>query len=67
MRAFGGEACYYYDRTYGLCGQWSNYEKWQYTDQNGVPHDIPTDPSWELHARSPDCDELCDLRRVREQ
>ena len=50
LRSFGGEVCYYYERTWGVVIQWSNYLKWNYTDQNGVLHDIPTDPSWSLEV-----------------
>jgi hypothetical protein len=48
MSATGGEASYYYDRTWGLVVQWSKYDTWKYTDQNGVLHTIPSDPSWNI-------------------
>jgi len=46
LRAIGGELRYYYNRTYGITLDWNNYEKWDFTDQNGVLHTIPTDPIW---------------------
>ena len=48
MRAIGGEARYWYNRTYGVQFQWSTYEKYSYTDALGVIHDIPLNPSWTL-------------------
>ena len=48
MGALGGELAYYYDRTWGLVLQWSTYNTWNFTDQNGVLHQIPSDPSWNV-------------------
>jgi hypothetical protein len=48
MSATGGEAAYYYDRTWGLVLQYSRYDTWNFTDQNGVLHTIPSDPSWNI-------------------
>jgi hypothetical protein len=46
LRAIGGELRYYYNRTYSVTLDWNNYEKWDFTDQNGVLHNIPSDPIW---------------------
>lgn len=47
-RAIGGQIAYYYDRTYGIVAHWDNWETRNFTDQNGVLHNIPTDPEWSV-------------------
>ena len=46
MRAWGAQARYYYNRTYGVLLQIQGYEKRTYTEPTGVVHDIPTDLGW---------------------
>lgn len=48
MAAIGGEARYFYNRTYGLQLQWSKYENFSYTDATLLKHNIPENPSWNL-------------------
>jgi len=48
MAAIGGEARYYYNRTYGVELDWNTYEKYSFTDANGVVHNMPSYPNWQV-------------------
>lgn len=50
MTAIGGEARYWYNRTYGLQLQWDTYEHFSYTDALGVEHLVTRNPDWTIIA-----------------
>jgi hypothetical protein len=45
MGALGGEAEYHNNRTRSLVWRWSAHDGWNFTDQNGVLHNIHSDAS----------------------
>jgi hypothetical protein len=48
MSSWGFETRYFYNRTYGVTLDASNYIKYNFTDYLGTVHDIPQDLSWSI-------------------
>jgi hypothetical protein len=44
--SWGIRGRYFYDRTWGIDAGISNYTSYEFTDMNGIVHDIPSDLRW---------------------